>query len=196
MNQKKKTIIYTSLIIVFLIFTFLAPYLFSKGYSGIVFNADTGAIGDTIGGITAPFINLLAAFLVWISFREQVKANKMLSSETSYNFTKALINDLRSTFDITQKNTFNVYVTNMTDSKFDKILFSTLPSGKKSISVPDETFSSEDLFNIKTELFIVPFHLKYLSKSTTAVINNIDESNLNNSIKNTLLNLIDEEVNF
>lgn len=36
----------------------------------------TGAIGDTIGGITGPFINLLGAILVYLAFKEQVKANE------------------------------------------------------------------------------------------------------------------------
>lgn len=35
----------------------------------------TGSIGDTIGGITAPVINIFAALLVYLAFREQVKAN-------------------------------------------------------------------------------------------------------------------------
>jgi hypothetical protein len=39
--------------------------------------SETGQIGDTIGGITAPFINLLGALLVYYSFREQIKANKI-----------------------------------------------------------------------------------------------------------------------
>lgn len=39
---------------------------------------NTGQIGDTIGGITAPFIGLLSAYLVYISFRQQYLANKLL----------------------------------------------------------------------------------------------------------------------
>ncbi|WP_425659147.1 hypothetical protein [Tenacibaculum ascidiaceicola] len=83
---------------IFIIFTALTPLIFAKGYSGVIFNAETGAIGDTIGGITAPFVNLLAAFLVWISFREQVEANKLLSTETSYNFIKSLIEDFHKSY--------------------------------------------------------------------------------------------------
>jgi len=36
----------------------------------------SGVIGDTIGGITSPLVNLLAAFLVYISFEEQRKSNE------------------------------------------------------------------------------------------------------------------------
>lgn len=35
-------------------------------------------IGDAIGGMTAPIIGLFSAFLVYIAFREQVKANREL----------------------------------------------------------------------------------------------------------------------
>ena len=54
---------------------FIAPVLFTtEWYTN--FGDKTGPIGDTIGGLTAPFINLLAAFLVFISFRAQIEANK------------------------------------------------------------------------------------------------------------------------
>jgi hypothetical protein len=39
--------------------------------------SDTGNIGDTIGGITAPIINIIGAYLVYISFMAQIKANKI-----------------------------------------------------------------------------------------------------------------------
>jgi hypothetical protein len=37
--------------------------------------SNKGQIGDTIGGISAPIINLLGAFLVFLSFKEQFEAN-------------------------------------------------------------------------------------------------------------------------
>lgn len=41
----------------------------------------TGEIGDTIGGITAPFVNLLAAYLVYKSFTAQIRANAQQRSD-------------------------------------------------------------------------------------------------------------------
>lgn len=38
--------------------------------------SESGQIGDTIGGITAPFFNLIAAVLIFLSFREQAKTNE------------------------------------------------------------------------------------------------------------------------
>lgn len=41
-------------------------------------NLSKGAVaGDAVNGLSAPLIGLLGAFLVFISFREQVKANKI-----------------------------------------------------------------------------------------------------------------------
>lgn len=55
------------------VFIFAMPWLFTQ-FSIISFK-DTGPIGDTIGGITAPFVNLLAAYLVYRSFQAQVLSN-------------------------------------------------------------------------------------------------------------------------
>lgn len=39
--------------------------------------SSSGQIGDTIGGITSPLINLIGAYLVFISFQAQITANKL-----------------------------------------------------------------------------------------------------------------------
>ncbi|AXT49692.1 hypothetical protein D1818_02220 [Aquimarina sp. BL5] len=43
--------------------------------------SNTGGIGDTIGGITAPFINGLAAILVFLAFKAQIKANEIFKNQ-------------------------------------------------------------------------------------------------------------------
>ncbi|WP_421876340.1 hypothetical protein [Marinoscillum sp.] len=43
--------------------------------------SNSGQIGDTIGGITAPFIGLISAFVVWKAFKAQIDANKLFQSE-------------------------------------------------------------------------------------------------------------------
>jgi hypothetical protein len=42
---------------------------------------ETGQIGDTIGGITAPFLNLIGAFLVFYALQAQVKANELIQDQ-------------------------------------------------------------------------------------------------------------------
>jgi hypothetical protein len=43
--------------------------------------AATGQIGDTIGGITSPIVNMTGALLVYFAFREQVRANEILQTQ-------------------------------------------------------------------------------------------------------------------
>lgn len=63
------------LLIVFLvILTF--PFLFTRECSWCASFTETGQIGDTIGGITSPFIGIIGASLTFIAFWVQLRANK------------------------------------------------------------------------------------------------------------------------
>ena len=81
-DEKVKTEILTKtqwwFIIVAVIFALAAPWIFTRTwlFFGVSFE-ETGQIGDTIGGITAPFINLIAAYLVFRSFSAQIQANRI-----------------------------------------------------------------------------------------------------------------------
>ena len=56
----------------------VAPFVFTHFHSSIDFTMSTGSnIGSTIGGITAPFVGILAAYLVYQSFEKQREANNM-----------------------------------------------------------------------------------------------------------------------
>lgn len=56
--------------------------------------SESGQIGDTIGGITAPFINSIAAILVFIAFKEQVKANDLIKEQLYFQHIQNQINRL------------------------------------------------------------------------------------------------------
>ena len=63
-------------LIIFLIFTIVTcclPFLLTR--NGFIDFRETGQIGDTIGGIMGPFIAIAAAFLTFIAFWVQYKAN-------------------------------------------------------------------------------------------------------------------------
>lgn len=74
MKQNIVILIVGILLIFLSLFVFTRPALFESWDF-----TDTGQIGDTIGGISAPVINLVGAFLVYISFKEQIAANKIQS---------------------------------------------------------------------------------------------------------------------
>lgn len=59
----------------------IIPALFTLRVSFLPGYLITGQIGDTIGGTTAPFIGLFSAILVYLSFQEQIKANRLLSGQ-------------------------------------------------------------------------------------------------------------------
>lgn len=74
-NYNKKV---NPILIVGGIILLFAPLLLTREY---IFEAldfsDTGEIGDTIGGITAPIIGLIGALLVYYSFRAQIEMNRI-----------------------------------------------------------------------------------------------------------------------
>ena len=47
---------------------------------------ETGQIGDTIGGITAPVVGLVSAILVYLSFTAQIRANKIIQQESNFKY--------------------------------------------------------------------------------------------------------------
>ena len=86
------------LVILLLLIIFLVPYFFTlpffHEYKSI--NGSTGEIGDTIGGLTAPFINGIGAILVYLAFKEQVKATIQTRNLESYKIVSDRLNWLKS----------------------------------------------------------------------------------------------------
>jgi hypothetical protein len=68
------------LLIIGVIIIFLAPWIFTRNWYLPSFES-TGPIGDTIGGITAPFLNLIGATLVFFALKAQVKANQLVQNQ-------------------------------------------------------------------------------------------------------------------
>lgn len=61
---------------IFLLLIIVTPYIFTREF-GLFDLSKNGNIGSNIGGITAPFIGVLSALLIYISFKAQVKANRI-----------------------------------------------------------------------------------------------------------------------
>ena len=77
-NYKTITIVLIVILIILITPTFLTlPSI----YKFLNFDK-TGQIGDTIGGITAPFLNGLTIILVFIAFKAQIKANECIKEQT------------------------------------------------------------------------------------------------------------------
>ena len=61
-------------------FNYNRPLCIYKKLSIVDFSS-TGQIGDTIGGITAPIVNLLGALLVFFALKAQVDANSLIQAQ-------------------------------------------------------------------------------------------------------------------
>lgn len=71
----------SGIIILLIVIILFIPYLFTRSVFSDFNFSETGQIGDTLGGITSPFINGLSAILVFIAFKEQKRSNDILVSE-------------------------------------------------------------------------------------------------------------------
>lgn len=164
----------TILIVSVILLILIAPFLLTRtSFTGIDFST-TGQIGDTIGGITAPFINIGAAVLVYLSFKEQIKANKLLSKETNYTYIKALYDSVISEIDSYKKLKFTSHPLVEFINKFIIIL------SKPSINIEEHNlFLSEQILIRKT-----------LIGSIIDLCNEIYESHLPVSMKKNFISKI------
>jgi hypothetical protein len=68
------------ILVVGIILVIISPFIFTRQLGFISFQ-ETGQIGDTIGGITAPIVNLIGAVLVFFALQAQIEANKIIQSQ-------------------------------------------------------------------------------------------------------------------
>lgn len=73
-KQARRVLIFGTAIIL------ISPLLFTRSL-GIIDFTNTGEIGDTIGGITAPFASLLGSILVFFALRAQIDANLLIQNQ-------------------------------------------------------------------------------------------------------------------
>ncbi|REE07614.1 hypothetical protein DFQ09_1204 [Winogradskyella pacifica] len=72
----------SQILLLLLIIIFLLPFIYTLTTKLEFFDfSNTGEIGDTIGGITAPFINGLSAILVFLAFKAQIRANEIFKNQ-------------------------------------------------------------------------------------------------------------------
>ena len=84
-NNKRSLIITLSLSagLVFLLFSFFAPYFFTSTKIGksIIASKDVGLVGDTMGGIMNPFIAISGVLLTFLAFYLQYQANRQVQEQ-------------------------------------------------------------------------------------------------------------------
>ncbi|MCX8532168.1 putative phage abortive infection protein [Chryseobacterium luquanense] len=97
-NLSQNSIFLLLLAILLLISAFIAVVIFSQEWVYKKFVSEkTGFIGDTIGGITNPFINSAAVIVTGLAFYMQYKANKL-----QIHIFKEQINEAKNQFTVDQ----------------------------------------------------------------------------------------------
>lgn len=97
-------------------FLLFAVWLFTRPSFIQAFNlSDKGQIGDVIGGISTPFISLAGAILVFLSFKEQVTANRLqrdsLENEIKQNKIERTLSGFTAEFNSLKTDTSNLKFT-------------------------------------------------------------------------------------
>jgi len=112
MSIQKKYVLFLLIVgIILLLFTSL--FVFTRPAKWVSWDfSNTGQIGDTIGGITAPITGLIGAILVFLSFKAQIKANeiqiKALKEEKKSNNQQKQFDKYASSFDEIRKSLNNI----------------------------------------------------------------------------------------
>ena len=80
-----------AVMIIGLIATLVAPVLLTRNSCCEIFDfTETGQIGDTIGGITAPIVGLVSIMLLYMTLKEQQKYNTQQTVDNRINHVLAI----------------------------------------------------------------------------------------------------------
>jgi len=106
------------MILLVLIAIIAIPSIFIN-FNPYIIGEESGQLGDTVGGITAPFINGFAAILLYLALKAQIDANNLVQKQ----FKKQEIDNLKIHFENTFFNMLKIHhqiVDNM-DFKLNRI---------------------------------------------------------------------------
>jgi hypothetical protein len=89
----------------------VAPFIFTRNGLTFLDFTETGQIGDTIGGITAPFINMAGAILLYYTLMAQINANKttqeQITTQHEIDDINQLYNNLKDDIDKFRYESYN-----------------------------------------------------------------------------------------
>lgn len=134
---------------------------------------NTGQIGDTIGGITAPFVGLLSAYLVYISFKAQIAANNKFAESRTHdlqiqtlNSWVLFINDAINQFEYkTYKGNFGILLlTNELNKIFETVTAPIDDTERNRIIVEIESIESVKLQEVYALLIQIRESFRYVKK--------------------------------
>lgn len=106
-NNAKQLIIWGT------VFMVAAPFIFMAVYG--IRLSDSAEIGETIGGITSPFVGFVGALLLYFALSAQIDSNKLLATEIEED--KARLQKQKDEDHISQL--YNFFIQNIADFTFE-----------------------------------------------------------------------------
>lgn len=140
---------------------------------GIVFHnfilwdyTKTGPLGDTVGGLTAPVVNLIAAWLIWRSFWAQIKANKLQKKQWRHD---KVINSIQMHIYQLREDISSLSLED--DSKKERILYLGSPSIRKfTLILYKSEFKVTNVSEVMTGYYVFLSRLCAVLQAFTSVV--------------------------
>lgn len=139
-------------------------------------------IGDAIGGMTAPIIGLFSAFLVYIAFRAQIKANEELQkfNERQVGFNE--LNELKIIEESLTEDLNNLHLSYIINPDTDTYLYGNKSSENNTITLNFK--GKESIYELNNFIYVNALH------SDDLIEDYLTDYKMNNySINNFLVNV-------
>lgn len=166
------------ILVVGIIIILIAPTILTQPAIKSIWNfSETGSIGDTIGGITTPFIGLLGALLVFLSFKQQIKANEKLEKQIKFGQWTTNYEILNNVFDEIRIETERLtYDPNIYEGNNEKI-----KTGLEAFKSFSESIESE--INVQRPLNEFEENLGYIFSLHEIFLNQLNQIDLSKNFK-------------
>lgn len=143
-------ILFASLI--FIIFSFFAPYILSNESNWDIDFTSTGQIGDTIGGIMNPFIALAGVLLTFLAFYIQFKANRLQYNNFKFEIEEQRLQFSKSQFENQFYEMLRLHKENVNELRIEQIFTNSEKEKSREIIVGRKVF---DLLKTELEILIL-----------------------------------------
>ncbi len=158
-----------------------APFVLTQpAFIELLDFSESGQIGDTIGGITAPIVSFIGAVLIYYSFEQQIEANKIQREALNIEIKQ---NRDRYSFDILDKHYTEI------KTEFDKIVYKR-GSGERLKGEDALDAYSDDLNRLGDEFHLegieFEYHLSFLALLINSFIEELKASELPHDTKKYL----------
>lgn len=150
--------------------------------------SNNGQIGDTIGGIVGPVINLVSIIFLYISFKSQISANriqaKQIRQEREINQKNNNFNSLMEIFKGLKDDYNNLIIKSGPNEIYGKIAINAYITAFKKATSPEQIKTMKNQHIVKDFLFIVKQYNIILFRIENSLLNNEDKELLSTLLVN------------